>query len=336
MTQLKPDVPRHLGRIVAHCLEKEPQDRVQSARDVRNELRGLRKEVESGVSQITATPEPTRTRTAAGGRGKRLWIGLTGAAVIIAALVLILGRGGQTPEQDVTATPPPESTTPAPEPHSIAVLPFVNMSEDAANEYFSEGVSEELLNLLAKIPQLRVTSRSSAFSFKGKDLEIPEIARRLNVAHILEGSVRKAGNQVRITAQLIEAGSDTHQWSQTYDRTLDDIFAIQDEIAADVVAQLKVALLGEVPKVRVTDPEAYALYLQGRHLAILGTPEGYEKAIESPDGLRSDNSAASLRVHRGGGFLNPAPIARSAFRSRLHPEDRNSGLGLRPSRKITN
>jgi TolB-like protein len=110
--------------------------------------------------------------------------------------------------------------------HSIAVLPFVNMSDDAGNEYFSDGISEELLNLLAKIPDLRVISRSSSFTYKGKDLDIPSIAAQLSVALILEGSVRKAGDQVRITAQLIEAKSDAHLWSQTYDRELSNIFAI--------------------------------------------------------------------------------------------------------------
>ena len=104
---------------------------------------------------------------------------------------------------------------------SIAVLPFVNMSSDKEQEYFSDGISEELLNLLAKIPQLQVTARTSSFAFKGKETGIPEIARRLHVAHVLECSVRKAGNSVRITAQLIKAGSDTHLWSQTYDRKLD-------------------------------------------------------------------------------------------------------------------
>jgi adenylate cyclase len=162
---------------------------------------------------------------------------------------------------------------------SIAVLPFVNMSSDEEQEYFSDGISEELLNLLAKIPELRVISRSSAFSFKGQNLEIPEIAQRLNVAHILEGSVRKAGNKIRITAQLIEARSDTHLWSETYDRELDDIFAIQDDIAATVVAQLKITLLGEAPKVAETDPEAYALYLQARHLGRLITAEAVEQSI---------------------------------------------------------
>ena len=161
---------------------------------------------------------------------------------------------------------------------SIAVLPFVNMSSDAEQEYFSDGISEELLNLLAGIPELRVISRSSAFSFKDQNLEIPEIGKRLNVAHILEGSVRKAGNRVRITAQLIEARSDTHLWSETYDRTLDDIFAVQDEIAATVVAQLKITLLGAAPKVQETDPEAYALFLQARYLGHQITPESLEQA----------------------------------------------------------
>jgi len=149
---------------------------------------------------------------------------------------------------------------------SIAVLPFTDMSSAKDQEYMSDGLAEELLNLLAKLPQLWVISRSSAFSFKGKDIAIPEIARQLNVAHILEGSVRKSGNTLRITAQLIEARSDTHLWSETWDRPLDDIFAIQDEIAATVVEQLKVTLLGAVPQVQETDPEAYALNLQVRHL----------------------------------------------------------------------
>jgi len=169
------------------------------------------------------------------------------------------------------------SLTAVPE-NSIAVLPFVNMSDDKANEYFSDGISEELLNLLAKIPQLQVTARTSSFAFKGKEIGVPEIARTLHVAHVLEGSVRKAGNSVRITAQLIKAGTDTHLWSQTYDRKLDDIFAVQDEIAADVVKQLKVTLLGAAPKARTTDPEAYALYLQAVQLGRQGTAEAYKQS----------------------------------------------------------
>ena len=123
-----------------------------------------------------------------------------------------------------------------------------------------------------------MTARTSSFSFKGKEIAIPEIARTLHVAHVLEGSVRKAGNSVRITAQLIKAGTDTHLWSQTYDRKLDDIFAIQDEIAADVVKQLKVTLLGAAPKARTTDPEAYALYLQAVQLGRQCTAEAFQQS----------------------------------------------------------
>jgi len=156
---------------------------------------------------------------------------------------------------------------------SIAVLPFVNMSADPDQEYFSDGISEELLNLLAKIPELRVISRSSAFSFKGKEIDIPVVAEKLNVAHILEGSVRKSGNRVRITAQLIEARSDTHLWSETYDRQLDDIFAIQDEVATAISRALKLELaFVEEPAVRsraieMVGTAAYDTYLQGRFLA---------------------------------------------------------------------
>ena len=163
---------------------------------------------------------------------------------------------------------------------SIAVLPFADLSPQGDQEYFSDGIAEELLNLLAKIPELRVISRSSAFSFRGKDMDIPTIASQLQVAHVLEGSVRKAGTRVRITAQLIDARSDTHLWSQTFDRTLDDIFAIQDEIAAEVVEQLKVTLLGNAPRARQTDPEAFALFLQARYFLDQFTAESLEKSAE--------------------------------------------------------
>jgi adenylate cyclase len=191
-------------------------------------------------------------------------IGLLVLGAIVAAFMIVSRR----PTTSLTAIPE----------KSIAVLPFVDMSEDKANEYFSDGISEELLNLLAKIPQLRVTARTSSFAFKGKETGIPEIARTLHVTHVLEGSVRKAGNSVRITAQLIKAGTDTHLWSQTYDRKLDDIFAIQDEIAADVVKQLKVTLLGAAPKARTTDPEAYALYLQAVQLGRPFTAEAFQQS----------------------------------------------------------
>jgi TolB-like protein/Tfp pilus assembly protein PilF len=176
------------------------------------------------------------------------------------------------------ATSAVPAVTPAVSDSSIAVLPFVNMSEDKANEYFSDGISEELLNLLAKIPSLHVAARTSSFSFKGKEVPIPEIAKTLLVANVLEGSVRKSGDQVRITAQLIRAADGYHVWSETFDRKLDDIFKIQDEISAKVVEQLKVSLLGAAPKVRTTDPEAYALYLQAVQLGRQSTAAAFEQS----------------------------------------------------------
>jgi tetratricopeptide (TPR) repeat protein len=132
--------------------------------------------------------------------------------------------------------------------------------------------------MLAKIPQLKVAARTSSFSFKGKGVEIPEIARQLHVANVLEGSVRRSGEQLRITAQLIRAAEGYHLWSETYDRKMDDIFKIQDEIAGEVVKELKVKLLGAAPKVRTTDPKAYALYLQANELARQSNPEAFAKS----------------------------------------------------------
>lgn len=158
----------------------------------------------------------------------------------------------------------PDSGTNAPH-NSIAVLPFVNMSSDPEQEYFSDGLAEELLNLLARIPELQVTSRSSAFAYKGKEINIPKVAKSLGVAYILEGSVRKAGNQIRVTAQLIDAERDVHLWSATYEHTLENIFSIQDEISAAVVEALKITLLGNSPKARQVDARAMDHNLQATY-----------------------------------------------------------------------
>ena len=179
------------------------------------------------------------------------------------------------------ATPPnapPVASRIAPE-RTIAVLPFVNISDDPANSYFSDGLAEELLNLLADIKELRVTARTSSFSFRDKDLDIPTIGDTLNVASILEGSVRKNGNRIRVTAKLIDTEDGFDIWSETYERTLEDVFALQDEIASSVVGALRVSLLGDFPAIRKTDPEAYSLYLRALHFYRQRTPEGYEKAL---------------------------------------------------------
>ena len=157
---------------------------------------------------------------------------------------------------------------------SVAVLPFVNMSGDADNEYFSDGLTETLLHMLAQLPGLRVAARTSSFAFKGKDVGIEEISKTLGVAHILEGSVQKAGNRVRITAQLIRAEDGFHVWSQNYDRTLEDIFAIQDEIATDVAGVLDAKLLDsgvQITQIETSDVGAYDTYLRAMEQQAIGS-----------------------------------------------------------------
>ncbi len=167
---------------------------------------------------------------------------------------------------------------------SIAVLPFVNMSGDKENEYFSDGLSEELLNVLAKLPNLKVAGRTSSFQFKGQNKDLRLIGEQLGVAHVLEGSVRQSGVKVRITAQLIDTETGFHLWSETYDRELTDIFAIQDEISAAVAEALKVTLFGETGKKIVStrgteNIEAYDLYLRGRYLREHISSENIQQSI---------------------------------------------------------
>ena len=201
-----------------------------------------------------------------------------------------------------SANGPPVAEQPIPaadDAASIAVLPFVNMSDDASNEYFSEGLSEELLNLLAKIPELRVAARTSSFSFKDQALEISDIAKRLNVAYVLEGSVRRSGDQVRITAQLIKADDGYHLWSDTFDRTLDNIFVIQDEIASEISrALLPRIMVGKGAASDAADdsgynykpsPEVYQRYLLARSLFNKQTRDDIRQALEILTPLTRDN-----------------------------------------------
>ena len=209
--------------------------------------------------------------------------------------------------------------------HSIAVLPFVDMSQEGDQEYFSDGIAEELLNLLAKIPELRVISRSSAFSYKGKDFKLGVVARELNVANILEGSVRKAGNQVRVTAQLIEARSDTHLWSETYDRPLDNIFAIQDDIAANIVTQLKVELLGKTPTVQETDLAAYSLFLEGR----------YQRRQNSADSLEKSQKLLEQVLAIDPDYLPAMDDLITVYINQAHTGERSFDEGYELARKLT-
>jgi adenylate cyclase len=218
---------------------------------------------------VKRTRDLTADEVAAGGRGRGLdWLIVLGLVVVIAFMAAerlpFAGRdaAGPTPTAGTSGVGPGEQQS------SIAVLAFDNMSPDPENAYFAEGISEEILNILAGVEGLHVASRTSAFSFRGKGVPIPQIASELNVLHVLEGSVRKQGNRVRITAQLIRADTDGHVWSQTYDRDLVDIFRVQEEIARAITGALSAVLGTRSVSVRAStaDLDAYERFLRGRAL----------------------------------------------------------------------
>lgn len=258
-----------------------------------------------------------------GPRTRRIALGLAGL-VILALVIGAIMRVGGPPDDDIGV--------PLHEP-SIVVLPFLNLSSDEEQEFFSDGIAEELLNLLARFPDLRVISRSSAFSYKGSGADSRTVAKELKVSHVLEGSVRRSGDRVRVTAQLIAAASNAQIWSETYERPIDDIFETQDEIATRVAEQLKLRLLGDHSRIREHDAEAFALLLQARYLGRQFTPESFEKAIALLErALTLDPQYASAwdelgRVYRrqAGQGLRPSDEAYALSRSAV-----NRALSLDP------
>jgi TolB-like protein/Flp pilus assembly protein TadD len=212
------------------------------------------------------------------------------------------------------------------------VLPFVNMSSDPEQEYFSDGISEELLNVLAKLPGLRVAARTSSFQFKGENRDITDIGRQLNAALVLEGSVRKAGLQIRITAQLIDAKTGFHLWSESYDRDLEDIFAVQDEIATAIVQALKEHLglsIEAAPRaIAVANIEAHEAYLRGRYLLVQRTSatvaaavHEFEKAVEfDPDYAVAHAELAIATVFLNRSFLGDLTLSEAVARAAPYAE----------------
>ena len=290
VVSLRADLPRDLNRIITRCLEKNPRDRFQTARDVMNELRYVQREIESGA--IAASPAAPSSWASS-------------------------GPATPPPQSPVPLSPSPLSPAPssgsgygsgfggAPrEIPSIAVLPFVNRSRGEEDEYFSDGLADELLNVLTKVRGLRVAARASSFQFKGKNEDVAVIGEKLNAATLLDGSVRKSGNRVRISVQLVKAADRVQLWSETYDRSLEDIFAVQDDIAQSVVKELRATLLGEAPDSDAsrkaeaevaraamghgTNPEAHRLYLQGKYLIERVTEQ------DTAQGLRYLNEALAL------------------------------------------
>jgi TolB-like protein/Tfp pilus assembly protein PilF len=248
---LRGDVSATVRRVVQRCLAKRPEDRFQSARELVDVL-------------ASAGREPASAK-------KHRWALGAGAGLILVALAVLAGRLRLRDEGPGKGAP------------SIAVLPFADMSAQKDQEYFSDGIAEEILNALAQVPGLRVAARTSAFAFKGKNEDTGAIADKLHVATILEGSVRKAGDRIRITTQLINATDGYHLWSETYDRKLTDVFAVQDEIARAVVAALKLKLL-QAPDSkdrRTAEPEAHNQYLLGRQFYLHNNVDGFRRAVQA-------------------------------------------------------
>jgi TolB-like protein/tetratricopeptide (TPR) repeat protein len=222
-------------------------------------------------------------------RALPVWVPVGAAVAVVAAGAFWWKASGD----EAPATGPaaaPSASVPVPDVHpsvpakpavsdkSVAVMPFSNLSEDRANEYFSDGISEELLNVLAKVPGLKVPARTSSFHFKGKNVPLAEVAAQLGVAYIVEGSVRRSGERVRITAQLIKAADGYQMWSETFTRDLKDVFAVQDEIARLVAAELQLKLVGAPSAAEPLNPEAFRLYLEARQAWNLRNEEGLARA----------------------------------------------------------
>jgi adenylate cyclase len=246
-----------------------------------------------GVKRTEDAPAP-------GDRGSASWASPR-ALFAAAALVMVgvsvgwlTGRSGA-PDAGASGVPPA----------SVAVLPFANLSEDAANEYFSDGLSEEILNVLAKIDGLKVAARTSAFAYKGRNEDIREIGEALGVGTVLEGSVRKADDRVRVTAQLIQTSDGFHLWSQNYDRELEDVFAIQDDIARRIADALRIHLGMDIERRPMTDDvEAYERFLEARHLFHQRTEESLYRSIELyHEAIEIDPEFAEAHVGLGLSYL---------------------------------
>ena len=245
--------------------------------------------------------EIDRSTSVAGEKGQMLNVVIAMSLVLAVGLLLTDRFTGGPDEVQLAAADTAVSTQDVT--NSIAVLPFVNMSSDEEQEFFSDGITEEILNSLASIKELKVAGRTSSFAFKGQNDDLRRIGDALGVNHILEGSVRKSGDQVRITAQLVQVDDGFHVWSETYDRKLVDIFAIQDEIANEILRQLKTRLLGDAAKpaeARRTDPVVYALYLKAKQRIYTRIGSEIETAVEELDqAIQLDTQYAPAYAQRG-------------------------------------
>lgn len=260
--EINAQIPEDLSRMILKCMEKDKGNRYQSAGDVLTEL----EKIEKGIP-TTERIIPKRKFLLAAVSLRNFFLPAL-VVIAIAAIVIVIWQ--LFPQKDAVSLPPGKP--------SIAVLPFKDMSPQKDQDYFCDGMAESLINALTNIKDLQVVARTSAFSFKGKEQDVREIGEKLNVNTVLEGSVQKADNWIRITAQLINVEDGYHLWSERFDRELDDVFAIQDEISLAVVDKLKVKLLREekarLVKRHTENLEAYNLYLKGLYFWNKRTGEG--------------------------------------------------------------
>ena len=256
VTSLRAGIPMALERIVAKALAKDPAERYQHADDLIVDLKKVAREPAS-----TSMRGPARSRVRSSRRSAiKVWLP---AVIIVAAAVAVGILIGRSPRRTMQKQ------------QSIAVLPFENLSDSKDDEYFSDGLAEDIIDALTQVPGLRVMARTSAFAFRDTEADVREIGARLGVEHILEGSVRRSGNRIRVTAQLVKASDGYHLWSQRFDREMTDVFAIQDEISQAIVDKLRVRLSGDRPLVKrhTENMEAYDLFLRGRHSVLRMTQE---------------------------------------------------------------
>jgi serine/threonine protein kinase/tetratricopeptide (TPR) repeat protein len=261
--RLNPDLPQELERIINKCLEKDRSLRYQHASDVRTDLQRLKRDTESGKTVAL-------TKSATPSRRQHKWI--VAVVLTVAAISGVLTVGGRfyfaRPANQINSKAVLVSAAKP----SVAVLPFQNLSGDPQNEYFSDGTTEEIITKLSKIKKLEVTSRTSVTRFKGTREDVKQIGRELGVRYILEGSVRKAENRVRITAQLIDSTTDFHLWAEDFDRELKDVFAVQEETALKIADALNLQLTPQeqqgVRRRYTQDAEAYDAFLRGRAFQI--------------------------------------------------------------------
>jgi eukaryotic-like serine/threonine-protein kinase len=253
--------PAELQQIISKTLRKDREERYHGAHELLQALKDLRHklEVEADLARATAASS---------------WLRWTRSPTVLALVLLVAALALALPfywHRNLTTSSPPEK--------SIAVLPFVDLSQAKDQEYFCDGMSEEILEALAKVEGLHVVSRTSSFSFKGKSVNAREVGEKLNVANLLEGSLRREGNRVRVTAELINARSGFHLWTETYDRQLEDVFALQDEITRSIVDALKIKLAISLPAHEQRNTEVYDLYLQGLYFSNKSSEEDLRRAL---------------------------------------------------------